>query len=292
MEVPVVALAARMTRWSVGGRRSHPFVSLSISLWAVTTGRSASSVCIRVATSVRTSVRPRWYCGAGVGSFVRFTYVHHWNQTRARLSAQRESGAARTRGYLTATAWREAKTSLQLSVMEANVLAAAVLEEACFVLLGFFASAMAVSEEACFVLPGFFASGASTLTTLSSSLASSASLGGAAYDAHSVMERAKIFSRSFASNSLWRMEVSVKNGGSTTALQDVQSRCFFDCARSPAAARRTTSAIGRQIFFLSVAKAILGLKEITECEPSSPARGKSHNKFSQVLVSNGRMTKR
>ena len=26
MEVPVVALAAKMTRWAVGGRRSHPFV--------------------------------------------------------------------------------------------------------------------------------------------------------------------------------------------------------------------------------------------------------------------------
>ena len=39
MEVPVVALAARMTRWAVGGRRSHPFVFLSISRWAATTGQ-------------------------------------------------------------------------------------------------------------------------------------------------------------------------------------------------------------------------------------------------------------
>ena len=31
MEVPVVVLAARMTRWAVGGRRYHPFVSFSIS---------------------------------------------------------------------------------------------------------------------------------------------------------------------------------------------------------------------------------------------------------------------
>ena len=28
--VVLVALAARMTRWAVGGRRSHPLVSLSI----------------------------------------------------------------------------------------------------------------------------------------------------------------------------------------------------------------------------------------------------------------------
>ena len=31
-EVPVVALAARITRWAVGGRRYHPFVSFSASL--------------------------------------------------------------------------------------------------------------------------------------------------------------------------------------------------------------------------------------------------------------------
>ena len=116
-----MVLAARMTRWAVGGRRSHPFVSFSISRWAATTGRSASAVCIRVATPVKTSVRPRWSCGAGVGGFGRFTSVHRWNQTRARLSAQRESGAARTRGDLTATACRNAKTSLQSYAMLANV---------------------------------------------------------------------------------------------------------------------------------------------------------------------------
>ena len=144
MEVPVVALAARMTRWAVDGRRSHPFVSLSISRWAATAGRSASAVCSRVATSVRTSVRPRWSCGAGVGGFCRFTSVHSCNQTRACLSTRRESGAARTRGYLTVAAWRKAKTSLQSSAMEANFSAAAVLAEACLALPGFFALAAAV----------------------------------------------------------------------------------------------------------------------------------------------------
>ena len=58
MDVLVVALAARMTRWAVGGRRSHPLVSLSILLWAVTMGQRASAVYSSVATSVRTSVRP------------------------------------------------------------------------------------------------------------------------------------------------------------------------------------------------------------------------------------------
>ena len=98
MEVPMVALAARMTSWAVGGRRPHLLVSLSISRWAATTGRRASDMCSRVATSVRTSVRPMWSCGAGVGGFGRCMSVQHRNQTRAHLSTQRESGSAITRG--------------------------------------------------------------------------------------------------------------------------------------------------------------------------------------------------
>ena len=43
MEVLVVAFAARMTRWAVGGRRSHPLVSFSAFRWVATTGRSASA---------------------------------------------------------------------------------------------------------------------------------------------------------------------------------------------------------------------------------------------------------
>ena len=183
MEVPVMALAARMTRWAVGGRRSHPFVSFSASHWAATMGRSALTVCIRVATSVRTPVRPRWSCGDGVGGLVRFTSVHRWNQKRVRLSAQRESGAARTQGYLTATSCRKAKTSSQSSAMVANV------------------SATAVFLEACFALPGFtLASTASIVTTLSSPLASSALLEESASGAHYMMERAKILRRSPASD--------------------------------------------------------------------------------------------
>ena len=71
--------AVRMMSWAVGGRRSHPFFPLSISRWAATTGRSASAVCIRVATSVRTSVRPMWSCEAGMGGFGRLTSIHCWN---------------------------------------------------------------------------------------------------------------------------------------------------------------------------------------------------------------------
>ena len=103
-EVLVVALAAWMMRLAVGERRYHPFVSFYASRWAATTGRRALAVCNRVATSVRTPVRPRWYCGAGVGGLGRFMSVHRWNQTRASLSAQRESGAAIAQGDLTATA--------------------------------------------------------------------------------------------------------------------------------------------------------------------------------------------
>ena len=90
MEVPVVALAARMTRWDVCGRRSHPFVYFSASRWAGTTGRSASAVCSRVATSVRMPVRPRWYCGDAVVGFGRFMSVYRWNHTRALVRAKGE----------------------------------------------------------------------------------------------------------------------------------------------------------------------------------------------------------
>ena len=86
MEVPVVALAARMTFWAVGGRRSHPFVYFSVTRWLELMERSASVVCNRVATSVRTPVRPRWYFGAGLGSVGRLTSIQRWNQTRVRLS--------------------------------------------------------------------------------------------------------------------------------------------------------------------------------------------------------------
>ena len=175
MEVPVVELVARIMLWAVGGRRYHPFVSFSALRWAATTGRSASDLCSRVATSVRTLVKTRLSCGAGVGGLGRFTSIHRWNQTRARLSAQRDSGAARTRGYLTATSFRNAKTSLQSSEMVDNV------------------SAAAVSAEAYFASPGFsLASTASIVMTLLSLLASSASLEESASDSHSVMERAKI----------------------------------------------------------------------------------------------------
>ena len=169
-----MALAARMTRWDVSGRRSHPFVSFSASRWAAMTGRSDSAVCRQVATSVRTPVIPRWYCGARVVGFGRCVSVHRWNQTCARLSARRESGAATTQGNLKATACSNAKTSSQLYAVVANVSVAAIL------------------AEACFALPGFLASAASIVTTLSSSLASSASLEESTSDAQSVMERAKI----------------------------------------------------------------------------------------------------
>ena len=44
---------------------------------------------------------------------------------RARLSARRESGTAVTRGDLTVTAWRKAKTLSKLSAIMANVSAVA-----------------------------------------------------------------------------------------------------------------------------------------------------------------------
>ena len=125
MEVLLVALAARVTQWTVGGRWSHPLVSFSASCWVVTTGRSASVVCSRVDTLVKTPVIPMWSCGAGLGNMGRLVSVHKRNQTFTHFSARRESGVAVTHGDLTATAWRKAKTLPQSSEMVTNVLVVA-----------------------------------------------------------------------------------------------------------------------------------------------------------------------
>ena len=93
----MVVLVARMTRWDVGGRRSHPFVYFSASRWAATTGRSASVVYKRVATSFRTPLIPRWSSGAGLGGLERLTSVQRWNQTRALVRAKGEWGRDDTR---------------------------------------------------------------------------------------------------------------------------------------------------------------------------------------------------
>ena len=58
MTMPYDALAARMTRWAVGGRQSHPLISLSASHCAVMTGRKDSAFWSRVATSLRTPMSP------------------------------------------------------------------------------------------------------------------------------------------------------------------------------------------------------------------------------------------
>ena len=254
MEVPVVALAARMKRWAVGGRRSHPLVSFSASRWAETTGRRAYAGCNRVATSVRTPMRPMWSCGDGLVGVGRLMSVQRWNQTRARLSTQMESGATMTRGDLNETACRKAKTLSQSSSVVVNV-----------------------SEVACFALPGFtdFASSASMAMTLSSSLSSSASLVFYPYFAHSVMEGAKIFRSLPASDSLWRFAASVRNGGRRTALYGVHPLCFFEHVRSPLAAQRRTSVIGIRILSPSAAKVISIFREITEDEIRSPSRSKA-----------------
>ena len=86
MKVPVVVLATRMTHWAIGGRRPHPSVYFSALCWAAATGRSASAVCNRFVTSVRTHVIPMWSCGYGLGVVGRLASVQQQNQTRARFS--------------------------------------------------------------------------------------------------------------------------------------------------------------------------------------------------------------
>ena len=125
IEVSLVALAARMTRWAVSGRQSNSLVFVSASRWAATTGRSTSMVFNLVATSLETPMIPMWYCGAGLGGVRRLVCVQRRNPTRIRLSMQIESGVTVTRADLTKTDWRKAKTFSQSSTMVANVLAVA-----------------------------------------------------------------------------------------------------------------------------------------------------------------------
>ena len=116
-------------------------------------------------------------------------------------------------------------------------MAAAVSTESCLAFPGFLASVAGISAEA-FGFPNFLpseASGASTVTTLSLSLASLASLGGAVSKAHLVIDWAKIFRSSPASDSPWRMATSVRKGGRRMALRDFQSRGFLEPLRSPVA---------------------------------------------------------
>ena len=90
-----------------------------------------------------------------------------------------------------------------MTAKESNVSAADVSAEACLAFPSFLASVAGVLAEA-FGFPNFLPSElsvASTVTTLSSSLALLASLGGAVSEAHSVIDRVKIFRSSPASDS-------------------------------------------------------------------------------------------
>ena len=60
-----------------------------------------------------------------------------------------------------------------------------------------------------------------------------------------------------------KIAASVKNFGRRTALRVVQSKCYFECARLPAAARRRTYMIGRRSLSPSEAKAMSILMEET-----------------------------
>ena len=121
IEVPLVALSVRMSCWDLGEIRSHPLVYFPASCCAAMTGWSASAVCNLVATSVKTPVRPMWYCGAVLFGVSRLVSYHRRNQTSTCLSVQRDSGAAMTRSDLTVTAWKKSKMLSQSSVMVANV---------------------------------------------------------------------------------------------------------------------------------------------------------------------------
>ena len=77
IKVPLVVLAASMTCWTVGVRRSHPSVSFYALQCAVTTGWSASAFLNLFVMSLKTPVIPVWYCSAVLDNAGRLI-SDHW----------------------------------------------------------------------------------------------------------------------------------------------------------------------------------------------------------------------
>ena len=71
--------------------------------------------------------------------------------------------------------------------------------------------------------------------------------------------------------SLSRISASVKNDGRRTALSGAQSLCFLDPTRSPSAARKITSAIGRRILSPAMEEAMSELIETEVNRLSDPS---------------------
>ena len=139
-----------------------------------------------------------------------------------------------------------------------------------------------VSEVHFFFSPVFFfvssilSSSLLPLSFLSSSFPSSSS-------ALSVIVRAKILSISFAEVSKLRSAAYVNNGWRRTELSGTSSLCFLDLARSPAAAQRSTSAIGRWILSTAMAKSISASIEKVEDELSDPARASAITDYTRYI---------
>ena len=122
MDVLLVALAARMTRFAVGKRQPEPFISFSSSRCALTMGQRDLSYRSRVATSLRTPVSSLISCGALVVGRMLFP-THLRNQTYTCLSTWSDSGTAMICGDFNVTAWRKVKTLFQSAAMVSNILA-------------------------------------------------------------------------------------------------------------------------------------------------------------------------
>ena len=221
------ALAARITRCYIGGRRSQPCVYLYVLHCAETTGRRAYVFCEHVATSLRTPVSPEWYCGAvlwRVAWCFRLLFYHWRNQFVARLSACSKSGAASTRSDLIATAWRNARILSKLLVILSVV-------------------SHAVTSFADIVFTFTF------LLSFSYPMSSSASNFYVAFSAYcSLIFSENIFSSSSAAVSLSVSTISVRNVGWSMVFLEFQSWTFFDFTRFPAAAWRSNYIVRRWIF--------------------------------------------
>ena len=99
-----MALAASMTCWDIGGRRSHTFVYFSTLRCAGMTGWIASAFFNLVVMSLKTTVGTVCYCGAFLDDAGRLVSDHRRNQTRTCLSVGRNNVAAMTHGDFTVTA--------------------------------------------------------------------------------------------------------------------------------------------------------------------------------------------
>ena len=120
MVSPSAALTARMTHFAVGGRRSHPRVSISALHCAVTKGQRSSTFLINVAMLLSNPVSPEWSCWTlviDVDRGVRWLSGQRQNLSHVCFSARCKRGTTTARGAFTSTYWNNLRMLLQLAAI-------------------------------------------------------------------------------------------------------------------------------------------------------------------------------